>query len=325
MRKPLRKKGLFYFRLMIIPPFLMHGDKVGIVATAKKVDEELLKKGLEIITGWGLEIILGKHVYDGTKFLAGADKDRLADLEEMISRPDVKAIFCARGGYGTGRIIEDVDFEPLIRIPKWIIGFSDITILHLKLSQLGLSSIHSPMPAIFHKTEPEVIDKLQNFLFDRNFGPLITAKQNNKNRQGLIDGVMTGGNLAMVCSSLRTSIEIDTNGKILFLEDVDEPLYKIDRMLHQLKAVGKLSNIKGLVIGHFSLADGDEDFDFGIEDIVMNLVYEFKYPVAFDFPVGHEPDNYPLPLNFPVRLTVNESGSSIQLEDETGDQPRNNY
>ena len=296
---------------MIIPPFLSPGDQVGISATAKKVDQKHLSEGIEILNSWGLNVKTGINVLKEETFFAGNDDERASDLQDFISNPGIKAIFCARGGYGTGRILDKINFSPLLSSPKWIIGFSDITILHLKLNQLGLASLHGPMPAIFHKTSENAIESVRQFLFGGGLKPLF-ARYNKENRMGKTSGKAIGGNLSMICHSLGTSLEIDTNNKILILEEVDEPLYKIDRMMHQLGKAGKFEKLRALVMGCFTIPEKESNsFDYSLHEIISYHVRSYNYPIASGFSFGHEPENYPIPLSVQINIDIGSQGSTI--------------
>jgi muramoyltetrapeptide carboxypeptidase len=298
---------------MIIPPFLSPGDQVGISATAKKVDRNHLSEGLNALNSWGLKTITGDNVLKGDVFLAGNADERASDLQNFINNPEIRAIFCARGGYGTGSIIDKVDFSPLFESPKWIVGFSDITLLHLKLSQIGIASLHAPMPAIFHKTSAAAIEEIWKFLSGNGMNSLF-AKYVEGNRPGRTQGEAIGGNLSMICHSLGTSLEIDTRDKILLLEEVDEPLYKIDRMMHQLEKAGKLEKLRALIAGYFTLPESElNSFDYSLNEIISYHVRSYNYPVATGFSFGHEPENYPIPLSIQINIDIAKEGSTLYL------------
>lgn len=277
---------------MHIPP-LKAGQTVGIVVPARKANEEQLRSGCSIISSWGLNVEFGKHCFDkGNSYLGASDHDRLEDFQFMLDNPSIDAIFCARGGYGTTRIIDQLDFTKFINHPKWIIGFSDITALHLKIHQLGIVSIHGCMPIQFSKPQyAESVESIRNILFEDNT-VLIRSNRNDYNRIGSAQGIAIGGNLSLVIDSLGTSTEPDTTDKILILEEIDERLYKLDRMFVQLKRAGKLSRLAGLVIGHMTdISDTELPFDQSVEDLIMDKISEFTFPVAFNFPTGHEAPN----------------------------------
>ena len=293
------------------PAHLKANDRVAVVATARRVTPLDLKKGIKILEDWGLEVVPGPHLYDREGYLAGGDDQRLLDLQTMMDDPSIKAIFCARGGYGTSRIIDQLDFEKFLRHPKWIIGFSDVTALHLRLQQLKIQSIHGIMPLLFDYIGAESsVQSLKTALF--KMPQSITASIDDLNRQGIAEGLITGGNLALICDSLGTSTEIDTNRRILFIEEIDEYLYKVDRMLVHLKRASKLQHLAGLVVGQFSaLKDTNLSFGQSFKEIIAAHTAPFSFPVGFNFPLGHESENMPVIYSAKVRLEVGENGSGL--------------
>lgn len=299
---------------MRIPP-LSKGQTIGIVAPARKVDHEKLREGIQIIESWGLKVEPGKYCFEkDNSYLAAADADRLSDFHHMLDSPSIDAIFCARGGYGTTRILDQLDLSEFIKNPKWILGFSDITALHLRLHQLGVPSIHGCMPAQFSNPGYAVsVERLRQLLFSDQ--PIeVLADANHYNRSGVASGIIIGGNLSLVVDALGTSTEPDTAGKILVLEEIDEQLYKIDRMFTQLKRAGKLSQLAGLVIGHMTdLKDTELPFGQTIEELILDKVSEFNYPVGFDFPIGHESPNLPWRHSSSSRLVVTSEQSNLRI------------
>jgi muramoyltetrapeptide carboxypeptidase len=223
-----------------------------------------------------------KHSY-----LSGVDDERLMDMQTMLDDNAVRAIICARGGYGTTRILDQLDFSSFLKKPKWVCGFSDITALHLKLQSIGVQSIHSTMPVLFPKLESaESVESLRRVLFAETVS--LTANPHSKNIIGEAKGNLIGGNLSLIVDSLGTSTEIDTKNKILVIEEVDEYLYRVDRMMVQLKRANKLQHLSGLVVGHLSeMKDTELSFGESIEEIILSHVRKFDYPVGFNFPIGH--------------------------------------
>lgn len=277
----------------IIPSRLQAGDKVGIIAPARKITENQIQPSIEILEAWGLKPVLSKNIFSGNhSYLAGTDDERTSDFQSMINDEDIRAIFSARGGYGSTRIIEDIDFSPLQKDPKWIIGFSDVTAFHLRLSMIGLASIHATMPIFFGRKESQrSVETIRSILFSGNCEIDFTGVEHN--RLGRVTGEVIGGNLSLIVDALNTPSEPDTRGKILVLEEVDEYFYKLDRMFTQLRRTGKLSNLGGLVIGHMTdLKNSDLDFGETLEQIVTHAVRDYDYPLAFGFPSGHEEPNY---------------------------------
>ncbi|MCB0486911.1 MAG: LD-carboxypeptidase [Cyclobacteriaceae bacterium] len=276
------------------PPFVKPGMTAGVVVPSRKVDDKLFKAGCEVIASWGLKIKLGKYCFSETsEYLAAPDENRTEDLQSMLNDPKVDIIFCGRGGYGMTRILDRLDFTQFLKKPKHIVGFSDITALHLHLHTLGVQSIHGPMPTQYSRAEyGDSISCLRKLLFGE-IQPL-HAEYFTLNRIGEASGKIIGGNLSLLADSLGTSSEPDTEGKILVIEEVDEYLYKVDRMIVQLKRAGKFSKLAGLIIGHMTdMKDTDFKFSNSVEELIINNVREFDFPVAFQFPVGHEAPNYP--------------------------------
>ena len=296
------------------PLFLKPGDHVGIVAPAGKFKRESLDKGTEVVSSWGLNVKLGKNILSHShSYLSGSDDERLSDLQSMLDDTSLSAIFCARGGYGTTRIIDQLDFSSFLQYPKWIVGFSDITALHLKLHQLGIESIHGSMPLHYFKPEhAESTMRLKNLLFGKS-EHILSGKQ-TANRFGNAQGELIGGNLSLLADALGTNTSPETKNKILIIEEIGEYKYKIDRMLMQLKRAGKLDSLAGLVIGYMTdIKNADPGFKESIEDIVMDKVKEYVYPVAFNFPIGHDAPNVPWISGADAHLAVNESGSRLEF------------
>jgi muramoyltetrapeptide carboxypeptidase len=277
---------------MIQPPLLKPGDVIGIIAPARKVAESQIHDAIQKFESWGFKVRLSENIYNNShSYLSGTDSERLADFQKMILDEDVKAIICARGGYGSTKIIDAIDFSSLQKRPKWIVGFSDITAIHLKLFALGIKSIHSSMPILFSKYDSKSsIESLKSILATGN--TLIECEAQSHNRYGESSEIIVGGNLSLIVDSLATPSEINTDGKILLIEEIDEYFYKVDRMLTQLKRAGKLKNLKGLIVGHMTdIKESELKFGLSIEGIVLNVVSDFSFPVAFGFPSGHENPN----------------------------------
>ncbi len=290
--------------------YLQIGDKIGIVASARKVNSLELKEAIDIFTHWGLESILGKNIFKEHHQFAGTDDERLLDLQTMLDDDQIKAISFARGGYGTVRILDKIDWTVFIKKPKWLIGFSDITVIHSYVTQnLSIETIHAIMPLNFDTASNEAIISLRKSLF----GDSISYEINNHplNRKGNTKAPIIGGNLSMIHTLTGSNADINTEGKILFIEDLDEYLYHIDRMIINLKRSGKLSKIKGLLVGGMTIMN-DNTIPFGKEayEIIQEHTAEYDYPICFDFPAGHFPDNRALILGRNVQLNV---GEKVQL------------
>lgn len=293
---------------MLTPQYLQTGDKVVIVAPAGKTEKEKIEYAVKILNEWGLEVILGKNIFNVHHQFAGTDKERLNDLQEMLDNPDIKAIFCARGGYGTIRIIDKLNFSSFAKYPKWLIGFSDITILHSHIhTNFAIETIHATMPVKFAESalsrQNETLQSLKRALFGEKIMYQVSAYP--LNRKGECEGIIIGGNLSVLYSCIGTNSDIDTKNKILFIEDTNEYLYHIDRMIITLRRAGKLENLAGLIVGGFSeLKDNEIPFGMTVEEIVFDAVKQYDYPVCFGFSAGHIQDNYALILGRKVKLTV---------------------
>lgn len=303
-----------------VPPFLNKGDTIGITSPAGYITIEQIQPSILQMQSWGFNIKVGETVGKRDFTYGGTDEERLADFQKMLDDPNIKAIMCARGGYGFVRIIDKLDFNHFIRYPKWIIGFSDITILHCHLAKnYGIASIHSKMcnsfPDDWLKAEPiqiETILSIKSALTGQAMTYSAPASINNK--LGKVNGILVGGNLSIIETLAGTKSDLDTNDKILFIEDTGEYLYSIDRMLWNLKRSGKLNKLKALIIGGFKVKPDDEGEAFGktIYEIVLEKVIEYNYPVAFDFPVGHQKNNYALKCGVNHFLEVSATGSILQ-------------
>lgn len=297
---------------MIQPAALQKNDTVGIVAPGRKLDGNTVQAAIRMIEGWGYRVKTGKNLLSNAHpYFSGSDAERLDDFQNMLDDASLKAIICARGGYGTTRILDQLDFSFFKENPKWICGFSDITALHLKLQKLGIQSIHGTMPVLFPKPESALSVETISKIFTGQSATL-EASGSPKNRTGKATGRLVGGNLSLIVDSLGTSSEIDTANKILVIEEVDEYLYKIDRMLVQLKRAQKLQHLAGIVIGHMTDIR-DTEFPFGepIEEILTNHVREFDYPVGLRFPVGHENPNIAWIEGAMATLQVTNQQSSL--------------
>jgi len=298
---------------MIQPPFLQKGDTVAIVAPARWIDQDNYPTIVSIIESYGLNVVRGKSTFLTHGPFAGTDQERLSDLQEMIDNPEVKAIFCLRGGYGTIRIIDGLNLAGLKENPKWIIGFSDITILHSALHHMQVMSIHGQMPLNFTgRTENKGLDTLMNTLMGE---PLTYHLEHHKlNRYGEAKAQLVGGNVAIFSSLIGTKYDIDTTGKILFIEEVGEYLYRFDRLMHHLKMSGKLDGLAGLIVGGLSdMKDNDPAFGQTVEQIVNDVLPNVNYPVCFGFPAGHIKENDPLIFGEDVSLKVDNDGVRILL------------
>lgn len=292
------------------PDKLQRGDLVAIVATANKVEPSAIKFGVGLLKTWGLKVRIGKSISLKHYQFAGTDQERAADLQEQLDDPKVRAVWCARGGYGTVRILDLLDFTVFKKQPKWIIGYSDITALHAHLSTVNIASIHAEMPALIEDKTPETAALLRDALFG---GKLNYSWNNNRfNCPGEAGGELVGGNLSVLYSLLGSPSSLELTGKILFLEELGEYLYHIDRMLQNLKRNNWFTQISGLVVGGLTeMNDNTTAFGQTAEEIIRETVKEYDFPVGFAFPAGHTPKNYPLILGESVHLSVNNTGGQL--------------
>jgi len=294
-----------------IPDFLKKGDKVAIVCPASFIRGSI-DVGIKTLESWGLEVVVGKTVETSFHQFAGDDNMRAADLQWALDDPSIKAVFAARGGYGCVRIVDEIDFSSFEKNPKWLVGFSDITVLHSHIQRnYKIATIHGQMPKSFETGTKASLETLQNALFghDMDFAYEQTLFPN---RAGEGKGKLIGGNLAILLSVLASDSDVNYKNKILFIEDVGEAYYSIDRMLWALKRAGKLKKLNGLIVGGFSaMKDNDPAFGQSVEEIVWDKVKEYDFPVAFAYPAGHIDDNHALVLGRKVALKTTEN--SVQL------------
>ena len=296
-----------------IPPYLKEGQKIGLISTARKISREELEDAIKSIENWGLEVVLGENLFNGHHQFSGNDEERASDLQHMLDDEDIKAILCVRGGYGTVRIIDKIDFSSFQKQPKWLAGFSDVTVLHSQIHKLNTASIHSTMPISFSSNTSEAVSSLKKALMGNNLN--IETPGHPLNRLGKASGQIVGGNLSILYSLLASPSDINTDGKILFIEDLDEYLYHIDRMMMTLKRSGKLSHLKGLIVGGMTkMNDNTIPFGKNAEEIIIDAVSEYNYPVCFNFPAGHISDNRALKLGLAAQLKVDKT-STLNYEE----------
>jgi muramoyltetrapeptide carboxypeptidase len=294
---------------MLQPPCLKKGDKIGIVAPARSITFDDVHPSIRLFQKWGLEVVLGTSIFGKDNQFAGTDRQRQADFQQMLDDPSIRAIICARGGYGTVRIIDDLDFREFCRNPKWIVGYSDITVLHAHIFRhFSIETIHSVMPVNIKEADFGCVtsESLRKALLGEKL--FYKKPVTFHDRTGLSEGILTGGNLSIIYSLTGTASDTDTDGKILFLEDVDEYLYHIDRMMMNLKRAGKLNKLNGLIVGGMDrMNDNEVPFGKTANEIIADAVAEYNYPVCFDFPAGHGETNLALILGRKIRFKVDKN------------------
>lgn len=297
------------------PPYLTKGDTIGIVCPAGFMPAENVQACIRVLGEWGYTVKTGKTVGgDSATYFSGTDEERLADLQQMLDDREVKAVLCARGGYGTGRIIEAIRFKKFRKQPKWIIGYSDITVLHSHLySNYKIASLHAPMAGAFNEggEHNEFVQSLKKALEGNKAD--YTCEPHPFNRAGNAEGDLVGGNLALLAHLCGTGSDIKTGGRILFIEDVGEYLYNIDRMMYQLKRNGKFSKLAGLIVGGFTeTKDNERPFGQTAYEIIRDCIKEYDFPVCFDFQVSHSDRNYALKVGVRHQLKVGKNRVSLR-------------
>lgn len=311
--------GLFLFqtsqaqRKMITPEFLQKGDTIGILATARKVDLVSLQPAIKLLESWGLHVEIGKTIGKEENQLAGSDWLRATDFQDMLDNPKIKAIWAAKGGYGTVRIIDRIDFTQFKKKPKWIAGFSDITVLHSHLNNMNIETIHSFMALNAGTAQPQVLESFRKALFGEKLEYHIPTHPFNK--KGTAKGELVGGNLSVLYSVMGSKSEIDYKDKILFIEDLDEYLYHIDRMMMNLKRNGYFDGLKAVIVGGMSSMN-DNEIPWGKDalEIIQDVLKDYKFPIIYNFPAGHIKDNRALILGKTVSITVNDKEAVVKFE-----------
>lgn len=295
---------------MTQPKSLQPNDKIAIISTARSIDVEKLNYAISVFNSWGLEVLESPNLRAVHHQFCGTDQQRTEDLQWALDNNEIKAIICFRGGYGTVRILDNIDYSNFIQNPKWIVGYSDVTALHNKINQLGIQSLHATMPVNFKENSEAALDTLKNALFGSNYS--IECDYNTNNKLGIATGELVGGNLSILYSLSGTKFDIDTTDKILFIEDLDEYLYHIDRIMWNLKLSGKLENLTGLIVGGMTdMHDNDTPFGSNAIEIILEAVKDYNFPVCFDFPAGHIDDNRTLILGKEYTLDVNKNETRL--------------
>lgn len=294
------------------PPALRKGDTIAIVATARKAVKEELEFAINLAEEWGLHVILGKSIGAEEHQFGGDDALRAFDFQQQLNNPEVKAIWCARGGYGTVRIIDEIDFTAFIKNPKWIIGYSDITVLHSHIHNLGIQTLHGQMPVDIENKSEAARESLRKILFEEEYNIQFLA-DNKLNKAGEAEGILVGGNLSMLYSMCGSPSAIETKNKILFIEDLDEYLYHVDRMMQNLKRNGYFDSIKALLVGGMTeMNDNAIPFGYNAQQIISQYIQDKEIPLVFDFPAGHISNNLALPFGRKVQICLKNQEFTLQ-------------
>lgn len=296
-----------------IPP-LSKGDMVAIVAPAKAIETEYIEFAKEKLTSLGYNVVIGKHTTGRFNYYSGTIEERLFDFQEALDNPEVKAIICARGGYGCIQIVDLINWSSLLRNPKWIVGFSDVTVLQQHIFNLGIKSIHATMPLNYKENSYESFETLVAALEQKNYK--IQSPPFEKNKFGTAEGEIVGGNLSILYSLLGTDNQIDYSEKVLFIEDLSEQLYVLDRMMFAFKKAGILDKIKGLIVGGMTnMSDTNPPIGETVEDIILKHFQYSKTPVCFNYPVGHIDDNRAIRIGSKVKLIVDSDITELYFTD----------
>ncbi|TPD72066.1 LD-carboxypeptidase [Flavobacterium microcysteis] len=298
---------------LVMPEYLKKGDTVGILATARKIDLATIEPGIKLLESWGLKVVIGKTIGKEQNQLAGADWQRATDFQEMLDNPAIKAIWAAKGGYGTVRIVDRINFTNFKKKPKWVIGFSDMTVMHSHINNMDIGTLHAIMAISAKTATPEAIESFRKALFGEKLEYHIPTHPFNK--KGKAQGELVGGNLSVLYSIQGSKSAVDMKGKILFIEDLDEYLYHIDRMMMNLKRNGSLDGLKGIIVGGMtSMNDNDIPWGKDALEIIEDVVKDLKIPIAYNFPAGHIKDNRALILGKSVTLEVNDKETVLKFE-----------
>jgi len=304
---------------LIQPPYLKAGDTVAIVAPSgvlkNRFDE--VNRAKQLLESWKLHVVIGKHVFNQANHFAGTDQERCEDFQMALDDPKIKAIWSARGGYGTVRILDSLDYTKFSKQPKWIIGYSDITALHNQIHNLGVQSLHAIMGVSLPENLEDIADSIATFKNTLFGQPLRYALKGSKyNKSGDANGILVGGNLTILHTMLGSKDSIDTDGKILFIEEIGEYKYHIDRMLQSLKRAGYFDNCKGVIVGDMSrMRKNTTLWGTSIEQLILDALSDYNFPIAFNMPAGHEKDNRALILGRQVVLKVDKSKSTLIFEE----------
>ncbi|SDB63497.1 muramoyltetrapeptide carboxypeptidase [Flavobacteriaceae bacterium MAR_2010_188] len=302
---------------LVTPPYLKAGDTVAIVAPSGvlKDRDDYIERSKKLLSDWGLVAVVGDNVFKSDNHFAGTDAERCEDLQNAMDDPKVSAIWCARGGYGTVRILDKLNYTKFKKNPKWIIGYSDITALHNQIHIKGFESIHGMMCTSVAEDMEDIKETVESFrksIFGEELS--YTLKGSEDNRVGKVIAPLVGGNLTMLHTQLGSTTSIDTSGKILFIEDIGEYKYHIDRMLQSLKRAGYFDNCKGLIVGDMSkLRKNSTLWGSSVEQLILDALSKYDFPIAFNMPAGHEDDNRAMILGRTVELNVSKDQSTLQF------------
>ena len=300
---------------MIQPPYLKAGDTVAIVAPSGllKNREREVQQAVALLKSWGLNVMVGKHVFRKANHFAGTDEERCEDFQNALDDPKISAIWCARGGYGTVRILDKLDYTKFKENPKWIVGYSDITALHNQVHIEGYQSLHALMCVSLTKDLSEIQDAVETFKSALLGSPSnYTLEASEYNKVGQVSGELVGGNLTILHTMLGSETSIDTSGKILFIEEIGEYKYHIDRMLQSLKRAGYFKNCKGVLVGGMSkMRKNTTLWGASVEQLILDALSEYDFPIAFNMPAGHEKDNRALIFGKTITLNVSKDGTNL--------------
>ncbi len=300
-------------RKMITPEYLKKGDTVGILATARKIDASALQSAIALLESWGLKVVVGKTIGEELNQLAGPDWKRATDFQQMLDNPSIRAVWAAKGGYGTVRIIDRIDFSKFKQNPKWIVGFSDVTVLHSHLNNMGIETIHGIMAISAGSASPDAVESLRKALFGEQLEYRIPNHAFNK--KGTAKGEIVGGNLSVLYSVMGSASEIDYKGKILFIEDLDEYLYHIDRMMMNLRRNGYFDGVRAVIVGGMtSMNDNDIPWGKNSEEIIQDVLKDYDFPIIYNFPAGHLKDNRAMIFGKTVSIDVNDREAVVKFE-----------
>lgn len=305
-------------QILIQPPYLKTGDTVAIVAPSGILKGKTgeVQQAETLLKSWGLNVVVGKHVFSQSNHFAGTDDERCEDFQKAMDDPSIRAIWCARGGYGTVRILDKLDFTKIKENPKWLIGYSDITALHSQFHNEGLETLHALMPMSLSDDPKDTVETIATFKKAIFGAPLsYTLKGSDYNKTGTVSAPLVGGNLTMLHTMLGSKTSLDTSGKILFIEEIGEYKYHIDRMLQSLKRAGYFDNCAGLLVGDMSkIRKNTTSWGSSIEQLILDALSEYNFPIAFNMPAGHEKDNRAMILGRTVKMTVAKDKTTVVFE-----------